>query len=587
MRNIGRIAVTTAGVLLLWHGTSFAALDKCQKRLQGETAKLQKFVYSAVQKCADAIRKEQVAGITKGGNDCSPGKACLPAAAATCEKELAKVYGVGGLVPFKSKFDAFRIAMEKSRTPNGAGARECEDADLAILTGMGHLVSGTGASVALAPPLGTNCDFNSDTKIDANCGASFMTNFLMYSIENVVLKQAIQQTPDLLSIMTDAIEATTANPAKPSTVCDGTPAPIAGTAFRPNLCRFGLQCRTAVCEIDNSVSKVTLGAPQLDLLMLTPLDISISGTLATEVCRPGPTAGKCKTGGASCESDADCGVNAPCNFFPGQGLGAAFGGPSNVIYLINSAAKGVRAPEPPVPTPPFNTLLTAACVDIVESEGWCDCSPAGLGVKNGATVCQDKDALDSAGANDECGASKTLATADSHFTTTLQNGPLTIQPAGSSAPGDCVDLVTLQFKLITSAADKGPDGIACTDDDYVAPTATFTIPLTTGSVTAAIYDAPDVVGLCSTTTTATCLVDADCPPTETCTGGNPPTTVPLSTLGPIVGAKPVSNQCARYLAGNLSGLSLVSGATALSLPIDLGGTELPVDGLLNFRLSCQ
>jgi hypothetical protein len=622
------VAVATAAILLLWQGTSFAALDKCQKRIQIEGAKLQKFIYTAVQKCADAIRKETVLGAAKGGTDCGPGKACLANAVKLCEAQLAGVYDAANAKPGKSKIDLFRAAIEKARHPSGSGARECEDKDLAIFTGMGHLQSGSesgspSVALPLAPPRTTaSTDSNGDGKADSNSGGKFVTDFLIFAIENLAIKQAIQQTPDLIALVQQAVEANSVNPAKKKANCAPLDTGESTTdAYTPNLCRFGLQCRTATCNIDSDGtcaigggpcdasqnvnigmgspsnpactsggtcipvhSKVTLDAPLLTFLG-APFDIPISGNLQTEICRPGPTGGVCQTGGGPCEEDSDCtGANAPpCNFFPGQGLGAAFGAESNVLYLINSAAKGIRAPSPPIPGAPFNTLINSVCVEIVQSQGWCDCGLS-TGVRNSAEVCVDKDAMDTMGANDECGAPKTEATPDSAFNH-LDNGPIKINPSGTSTTGDCVDLVTLQFKLITSSADRGPDNLPCTDDDFVAPTATFTVPLTTGSATAKLYDVPSELGACSITTSTPCLIDANCPTGETCDGT--PTIDPVYTLGPVTGSKPMSNACARYNSGNLGGMALVSAAALAGLPLDLGSGEIPLDGLLNFRLACK
>lgn len=653
MRRFGRVAVATAAILLLWQGTSFAALDKCQKRIQIEGAKLQKFIYTAVQKCADAIRKEQVLGATKGGTDCAPGMACLANAVKLCEAQLATVYDATNAKPGKSKIDLFRAAMEKARTPSGTGARECEDADLAIFSGMGHLQSGSelgtpSIALPLAPPrTAASIDSNADGKADSNSGSKFLTDFLIYSIENLAIKQAIQQTPDLITLVQSAVEADVAPQVCAGGVNAGLPCSLnvdcptstckprakkaascspldaeesGGFAYTPNLCRFGLQCRTATCNI-NSKGTCAVGGAECDasqnvnigpgspsnpsctmggtcvaqnsMVLLdapllafagAPFTIPIAGSLQTEVCRPGPTAGVCQTGGGACSEDDDCtGANSPpCNFFPGQGLGAAFGAENNAIYLINSAAKGITAPQPPIGGI-FASLINSVCVEIVQSQGWCDCGLA-TGVRNSAEVCVDKNAMDTGGPNDECGAPQSEATPDEFFAS-LDNGPIKINPSGASTAGDCVDLVTLQFKLITDSADRGPDNIPCTDDDFVAPTATFTIPLTTGDATAKLYDVPSTLGFCVTNTTVPCTANGDCPLGDSCDGNQ---VIEASyQLGPISGDKPMTNACARYNAGDLRELALVSAAALVSLPIDPGFGEIPVDGLLNFRLACE
>ncbi|GIW45899.1 MAG: hypothetical protein KatS3mg077_3181 [Candidatus Binatia bacterium] len=549
-----KIAIVAAGAMwLLGASASYAAIERCQKRIQSEGAKLQKFVYSALQKCADAIRKEKALGAVKGGTDCSPGKACLPNAAKFCERQLATVYDAANAKPDKSKFELFRAALEKSSFTN-----ECTDSDLRLLEGMNHQLSGggNGVNLATAPPLSGTCDFNSDGKGDTNCRLKFLTDWLMFAIEDAAVKQLMAQTPDLLALLKDAIEATSANPAKPMTDCSGTPA--MGEEYRPNLCRFGVQCYTAVCNLDSS-SNASLQVP--GLFPLPP--IGLVGSLSTAVCRPGP------------------------NVTNQQGLGAEFGVNPNTLYLINSAARTIRAASIP---PPLSGFVQAVCVDVLTSEGWCDCS--GQGVSVDATVCQDRiggcdassnpNCLPGSATTDECGVSSLTFVPDSLFPNSNSHSPEpSITPGGSSATGDCVDFVTMQFKLLTSS-DLGTDGIPCTDDDTAGPLASFTGPLTTGTVNVTLEDLIQAAGQCiNDSGTPPCLTNADCSTPPCDTSGVTITTATAS----VSGSKP-ANACAKYSGGNLSGLKLVTGLALADLAI---GPPLntSLDGTLTVELVCQ
>lgn len=541
--------VVASAVALLIASSSDAAIDKCQKRIQGEGAKLQKFVYGALQKCADAIRKEVAAGAVKGGTDCSSGKACLANAAAFCEKQLAGVYDAANAKPFKSKFDLFRAALEKS-----SAANECTDADFRLLEGMNHQLSGT-VPLATAPPTSSSCDFNSDGKADTDCRLKFVTDWLMFAIEDAAIKQLMAQTPDLIALLKEAIDAPSANPAKPATDCTNPADP----GYRPNLCRFGVQCYTAVCNLANT-SNATLDVPALSPI---PMNIGLVGSVATQVCRPGP------------------------NVTTQQGLGNEFGVNPNTLYLINSSARTIRASTIPSP---LNLLFSAVCVDVLSSQGWCDCN--GQGVDVDATVCQDRiggcdasansSCLPGSDPNDECGVSSTTFVPDATFpASNSHSSQPTITPGGSSVAGDCVDFVTMQFKLLQSGQ-LGPDGIPCTDDDTVGPLASFTGPLTTGAVTVQLKDLIQSAGQCiNDSGTPPCLTNADCT--------NPPCDTSALTIqdasATVTGAKP-TNACAKYTGGNLNGLKFVTGLALADLAI---GPPLntSLDGTLTVELLCQ
>ena len=561
-RTVFCVAVATAA--LLASSTSFAAIDKCQKRIQGEGAKLQKFIYSAVQKCADAIRKEKALGALKQGTGCGSNQACLANAAAICEKLLADVYDAANLKPNKSKIELFRATLEKSSSTN-----ECTDADLRILEGMGHQLSGN-VTLATAPPTGSSCDFNGDGKADTDCRLTFLIDWLLYAIEDSVIRQLQAQTPDLFALLKEAIDATSSNPAKPQTDCSNSASP----GYRPNLCRFGVQCFTASCNL-SAASNATLQAPALSL----NAPISLQGALPVQVCRPGLPV-----------SPQQPGLQL--------GLGSEFhavNGLNNALYLIGGGANSVRAPGPY--PPPLNFFVTDVCVSVVGQQGWCDCGSPNLGVAKDATVCHDRvgdqDLSPPSGptgqTTDECGVASSQWVPDSTFPASNSHAPsLTITPSSSSSStaGDCVNLVTLQFTLLTDVSQRGADGIGCTPDDTASPLASFTVPLTTGMVTTKLMDAIKTAGTCTGGQNPPCLRDADC--AQTNSGSCDPSTLDVQDV--VTSVTGSTGTCAEYMSGNLSNLKFVSGAALADLQVQINPPPAPpssLDGLLTVELDCQ
>ncbi len=644
MRLFGRnarwmTALAVAGTLGMSAGPASASLDKCQKRIQGEGAKLQKFIYSAVTKCLDAIQKENVKGITTSlGTKCDAGAGCMPTAASFCEKQLSVVYDAANAKPGKSKVDAFRKAIEKSRSTG-----ECADADLDIGTGLGHLLSGTASTHAAAPPAsGAACDTDGDGVADPNCAGKFTVDYSLFALERATVNQILYQVPQALNLFQSAVTATATLPAgsKLNTSCTNLPASLDATteAYRPNLCRFGVECREHACSLDPVLSAATIEAAPVNAgLGQGPVSIVINGSLATSLCRPGPASGVCKMGGGSCQTDEDCtgGSMPPCNLFPGMGEGAAFGTESNFLYIVGDAARTLRANEPPIATPPFNGLVAAACVSIARGEGWCSCNASA--VKSNVTVCQDHITGDNV-TTDDCGGAISEGSADTLYPGTV-NGPLTVTTSGTTLAGGCVDLLTIQASLLINASDKGPDGVACTDDDFVAPIATLQVPGTTGTSTASIMKAVYSNGSCvgGVNLGQNCIEDVNCPGStcdgaqvlhggKRCAGGADdglacdvaadctlPGTCTL-TVGRCVGGgdanKPCTGapdcavtgppgactfppgfaqailtgagtNCANYLSSNLSGLTFVGGAPLLNGPAPLG------DATLNVKLKCM
>jgi hypothetical protein len=265
-----------------------------------------------------------------------------------------------------------------------------------------------------------------------------------------------------------------------------------------------------------------------------------------------------------------------------RGLGAEFHAQNNVLYLLGGAGNSVQAP-PPYP-PPLNLLVQGICVTIVGQQGWCDCG--NLGVAYNATTCHDRVGASDLSASgpfnqttDECGVSSGSWVSDSSYPSNLHAPTLTITPSGSSTAGHCVDLVSLQFTILTNNSEKGADNIACTADDTASPLATFTIPVTTGTVTAQLRDAIAQPGTCTAGTSPPCLQDADCAPSNG--------TCDTSALDVQDFSIPVSGSagtCGQYLSGDLSNLKFVTGAALADVPLTGFGS---LDGYLTIELDCQ
>jgi hypothetical protein len=607
-RRAGILAVS--GALFLTNTSAFAARDKCQAAVEKEGAKLQKAIYGALAKCKDLIQKEVTKGILTGlGTGCQPGGGCMPTAAKGCEGQLAGVYDVLNAKPGKSKVAKFRAGIEKARQPNGKGVQVCTDADMDIETGLGHLLSGTGPHAGAPPASDAPTDTDGDFKADPNGHAKFMTDWLLFAIEKVVIKQQLFQVPEMLSLLS-AAATTGPGPivagvaSKKGTSCSTT-FDANTEEYRPNLCRFGVECRDHACTLaQNGVCSQSAGAcdpfgaacpggpndvcvaqnsyaslesaPLDSLSALGPVRLALGGRLVTEICRPGKTSGTCKTGGGACNRDADCtGANAPpCNMFPGLGAGAAFGAEPNFVYLINEVSRTLKAPQPPISLPPFNSQINAACVEIVRSEGWCDCVTDAASAHVNFTTCQDHIATGTT--TDSCGASTDPSNTDSTYPGTV-DGKLTLSTGGTSGAGDCVDLLSVSIKILQTAADKGPDGLPCTDDDFSAPLDPIAVPGTTGVANAVIKHAVDAAGACNggLNNNSPCIENANCPG-GTCGGQS----IHAGDFGqgPASGAK---TSCNNYLASNLSGLTFVGGAPVLNGPSPLGDITIGV------RLQCQ
>lgn len=660
--------------------TANASLNLCQKEIELRAQLFNSKLTTALTNCKNAIRTEQVKNATK------PGTGFLGTAANTCEIQLRKIYGAN--FTGKSQVTLFREKMAQASngkctkgsnngtvcqsdtqctdipaecnslkcaksTTNGSACTtaadctpvhavcnaKCRIEDLASQTGVGHLLS--GAAVGSAPPVGAS-SVTIGTKVYDTTASRWTTDWLLVAMEKLAIKKQLFIVPDFPNLISAAVGAIpekisgTGVASKKGTVC-GNPFDANLFAYRPNLCRFGVECRDHACQLDSdnpaqasggrcitdcsnqgttctvegdctgcstpaphcvaSASAITSAGLSV-LNGGNPLTIvfPLSGRTALEVCHMGDDHGYCKLMTATlCDTDDDCGVNGPCIFPPGGGLGAgttddSLGNSSDIIYLINEPARTVNPPAiPPV--------VTAVCIDGVRSEGWCDCN--NTGIKLNTDFCLDH----RLGTGSSC-TGDTLATDPDNTFQGSTTGRVVITPGGSSTTGDCFDLNTIQFTIFTDAADYGPDGVPCTSDDRVAGQAPAAVPFTTGTAVASVKDSVVTPGECFVATTDAlarpciedvnchycsadldrwCSVDSDCDSPQTC---NTADTCDLTNLdlqdiaaGPFVGNKLTS--CANMEASNMSGMRLVGAFPALN-----GGGGLG-DSTTAFQFTCQ
>jgi hypothetical protein len=200
---------------------------------------------------------------------------------------------------------------------------------------------------------------------------------------------------------------------------------------------------------------------------------------------------------------------------------AADAPPSTQVNFTGQPAAGIT---------PIPLLVYDVCVTTARVEGVCDCGSGHWPID--VSLCRDSIASN----GDGCTESRILL--DDPGTT--DNGPMRAEFTGMSTTGACSGVLALSFKVV-EAADRGPDGIACTPDDTAPPLPAAGIPFTTGSATATILDVNDMENDLAT---------------DTRTG------VPATT-------------CADLRRGKLSGMKLV--AATQSMDSILGDIVIAID----------
>lgn len=209
---------------------AWASIDKCQAEFEKRTSLFRTKVARALQKCADAIRKEQVKNSTK------PGSGFLVLAASRCQKELNRILDLPGVLSGKSERDKFFTAIAKAFSGTNPKCSADDLRELGFLP-SGSLAPGTDpwdfAKVWLAASL-----FHSAVEGQLAVQGDFLAN----------LQQAVlaPSKPPGTTVSTAATNCTLPTSCNPTT----------DLGCRPDLCRLGLSCRSYSCAIDTGVPDV-------------------------------------------------------------------------------------------------------------------------------------------------------------------------------------------------------------------------------------------------------------------------------------------------------------------------------------------
>lgn len=270
------------------------------------------------------------------------------------------------------------------------------------------------------------------------------------------------------------------------------------------------RCNTHACVLtsSNATLKTTFAT----------LPLTVEGSIPLDICTP--------VGGAGISTDAKIIRSAP----------------SRSVKPVTGLPGGL-----------------VACATTVRAEGACDCGTGVAWVRDYA-LCRDSDLSDTA--SDECsvapyglaaGYVDTGSSPDENGGNVYQNvNPTNAMTIPTTSNGDCTGTLSVSFRVV-SPLQVGTDGVACTNDDTVAPGAAQALPFTTGVAQATVLD-----------------------------GQLPGNT---TTLGDIAGAQvtgsPIAS-CTSLESSNLSNLKLVGSAPVL----DEGDSTLG-DNVLSLELTCD
>lgn len=521
-----------------------ADLGKCEAKLLKSASKLGINISKSLQKCASSARKS-IAGT--GAVD--------SVAADTCEKNLAKIFNIGGEAG-KGLVNKTLKSFDKLFV---AGGEVCTSADLVTL---GLLESGVNAPGVAAQ--------------------DFVASWLVMRETQLAITEVAGVSGDFQELLDGMLEITDCG------------------VERPNLCTFGAEqnpdCVVQTCNLSSS-SK----------LQLLPANLSASlqdHPIAVQVCRAPGTL-------------LDLPVDFSDDFrMLALGMASRIGPTSlpvanGTLCIDQKSASGwcdcAGAAVPFEPT---------TCRDHIANDDGGTCSESG-GFCLVDDDCPDRNDLCSAAGIDDCGADLADASLESTcvragtdagdcqaapgrcideesfgrcHSGTFRGAP-TLGYAGSSGAGDCMMQQTISLRLLPPAvcangsgfalgtctttcagpgacaadvactglggtqclAPTGPDGVACTRDDLGAPGASTALALTTGTVTAQLRDRILTSGTCSgaaVNSGMNCVTDRDCNG-GVCNGEviQPPQAAVTATGAGLA--------CKQFDSGNLSGLTLV------------------------------
>lgn len=500
VRGARAVSVTIGLFGAIWALPALALPDKCQSELAKRSAMFHAKVANALQKCGDAIRREQAKNLVKAGSG------FLVTAAHLCQKELNRIFDFPNVLGGKSERQKFFDAVDKALT--SGTTPKCSVSDLEW---QGLMHSGTGG-LGFAPPAGVNpWDF-------AKVWLAVMQ--VQRALDGQLAVQA-----DFLSRLQEVIAAAPKPPGTSvSTAATNCTLPVScdprtTLGCRPDLCRFRPPCFRQGCALGGS-SNAQFAQPGVSE------SYTAQGLLPLTVCSL-------------------------------AGWGYPFGGLGEGVLVGGSPSRTLV----PVPIPNTSGLGiggSTACVDVIRTMGYCACAPPFTGAATDFDVCRDH--VEGSGVACSGSAVTGSSAADSAHSGTT-NSATFVQPTGAGVSNDCVVWATLRLTVVASG-NEGPDGAACTSDDFNPTTVMVATPLTTGAAGGSIQDAVVTPGTCSGSSTS-CVEDANCPSGQTCTSPSPS----FGTLssGPFTGS-PVSGACANIVANQLSGISLVGVLPVVDLP---------------------
>jgi hypothetical protein len=361
----------------------------------------------------------------------------LSRAADQCDRSLMKIYNADG-VPGRSVLDRFRASLERLHP------RKCSDTDLLAL---GYFVPGINAPGTRGPcaDKGEVCTRDSECKERQDFCPGAMGDILRRAVaeaDTAARRAQLRQLPDLAELIDAVIRLRPGGANELGTEDCLHPASTPSPHYRrrPNLCLLSpyLPCVSRQCSlsVDSSIALTPFSSP-MEL---------VDQVLSLEMCTPN--------------------------------VGAD--------VLVFSAVSQPLAPPPLIAGNPAVT----ACVEVVNMQGWCDCSAAGHGSPFMPQRCIDH-VIDAQG-KDECGSSTELlddesecgcaSVADQAQPQPLpacstagcdlcvqrgsdapchpgtRNGPLHEEWTGASAPGDCAAKSVLRLSFLPPAFCRAADG---------------------------------------------------------------------------------------------------------------------------------
>ena len=333
----------------------------------------------------------------------------------------------------------------------------------------------------------------------------------------------------------------------------------------PNFCKLEINCREHECRAATAAGSqivTSLGGGALVTMIPGVLDPNLPslGSTVYEFCK----------------------VKDPFNFDPG------------FYYLISEPARTINA---------IQLAGRTTCIDLVKSEGWCNCTGAPVPISDSTNFCQDHingastcpgvangfptkegPCFCAGNPNVQCGPGVHFCTGAESFCGIRMDGgfchpgttnsALFVAPLSASTPnGGCVGLSTISVTTLPAGgncgngnpASFGPDCLPCTGDDTIPPADAAPLPFTTGAAQAEVLDAVLTEGSCSNAADAStqCIENANCGanPNDVCVGA---AINPNQTLPTVIGSGANPNDTCAVLEGSvLTGLSFVAAFPAL------------------------